>query len=77
MALQAPSNPSTPNAQVVGNAFVEQYYHILHTQPEVGYRFYQDSSVLSRPDTNGVMTSVATMQVSFFVQSSLCMRACC
>lgn len=57
-------NPTTPSAQVVGNAFVEQYYHILHTSPELVYRFYQDSSVLSRPDTNGMMTSVATMQVS-------------
>lgn len=64
MALQSASNPTTPSAQVVGNAFVEQYYHILHTSPELVYRFYQDSSVLSRPDTNGMMTSVATMQVS-------------
>ncbi|KAG8645368.1 hypothetical protein MANES_10G059701v8 [Manihot esculenta] len=62
MALQSASNPTTPSAQVVGNAFVEQYYHILHTSPELVYRFYQDSSVLSRPDTNGMMTSVATMQ---------------
>ncbi|KAJ9147522.1 hypothetical protein P3X46_029674 [Hevea brasiliensis] len=62
MALQSASNPTTPSAQVVGNAFVEQYYHILHTSPELVYRFYQDSSVLSRPDANGVMTSVATMQ---------------
>ncbi|XP_020538890.1 nuclear transport factor 2 isoform X2 [Jatropha curcas] len=59
MALQTSTSPS---AEVVGNAFVEQYYHILHTSPEVVYRFYQDSSVLSRPDANGVMTSVATMQ---------------
>ncbi|KAJ4707295.1 ras GTPase-activating protein-binding protein 2-like [Melia azedarach] len=52
---------SPPSAQVVGNAFVEQYYHILHNSPELVYRFYQDSSVLSRPDSNGVMTSVTTM----------------
>ncbi|KAL5805740.1 hypothetical protein ACOSQ4_028473 [Xanthoceras sorbifolium] len=59
MALQAASPPS---AQVVGNDFVEQYYHILHNSPELVYRFYQDSSVLSRPDSNGVMTSVTTME---------------
>ncbi|KAK3212396.1 hypothetical protein Dsin_017102 [Dipteronia sinensis] len=59
MALQAVSPPS---AQVVGNAFVEPYYHILHNSPELVYRFYQDSSVLSRPDSNGVMTSVTTME---------------
>ncbi|KAG8659623.1 nuclear transport factor 2 isoform X2 [Manihot esculenta] len=62
MAVPSAGNPTTPSAQLVGNAFVEQYYHILHTSPELVYRFYQDSSVLSRPDANGVMTSVATMQ---------------
>ncbi|XP_076902630.1 nuclear transport factor 2-like [Bidens hawaiensis] len=49
-------------AQVVGNAFVEQYYHILHKSPELVHKFYQDSSILSRPDTNGFMSSVTTMQ---------------
>ncbi|XP_015579926.1 nuclear transport factor 2 isoform X1 [Ricinus communis] len=62
MALQPASSPATPSAQVVGNAFVEQYYHILHTSPELVFRFYQDTSVISRPDADGVMTSVATMQ---------------
>ncbi|XP_052195837.1 nuclear transport factor 2-like isoform X1 [Diospyros lotus] len=52
----------TPPAQVVGNAFVEQYYHILYQSPELVHRFYQDSSMLSRPETNGVMTSVTTMK---------------
>lgn len=69
MALQTATNPTTPSAQVVGNAFVEQYYHILHHSPELVYRFYQDSSVISRPDSNGVMTSVSTMKVSFLRQS--------
>ncbi|XP_062151038.1 nuclear transport factor 2-like isoform X2 [Alnus glutinosa] len=62
MALQTENPPAAPSAQLVGNAFVEQYYHILHHSPESVYRFYQDSSVLSRPDSNGVMTSVTTMQ---------------
>lgn len=60
--MQAESPAVTPSAQVVGNAFVEQYYHILHQSPELVYRFYQDASVLSRPDPKGVMTSVMTMQ---------------
>ena len=64
MALQASDPPVAPSAQVVANAFVEQYYHILHHSPELVYRFYQDSSVLSRQDENGEMTSVTTMQVS-------------
>ena len=65
MALQTATPPTTPSAQVVGNAFVEQYYHILHHSPDLVYRFYQDSSVISRPDSSGVMTSVTTMKVSF------------
>lgn len=52
-----------PSAQVVGNAFVEQYYHILHHSPDLVYKFYQDSSVLSRPESDGTMTTVTTMQV--------------
>lgn len=56
--------PTTPSAQVVGNAFVEQYYHILHQSPELVHRFYQDSSFLTRSDSNGVMTTVTTVQVS-------------
>ncbi|KAJ8749734.1 hypothetical protein K2173_012285 [Erythroxylum novogranatense] len=47
---------------VVGNAFAAQYYHTLHTYPEMVCKFYQDSSVLSRPDVEGVMTSVKTVQ---------------
>ncbi|XP_014497045.1 ras GTPase-activating protein-binding protein 1 isoform X2 [Vigna radiata var. radiata] len=62
MALQTATPPTAPSAQVVGNAFVEQYYHILHHSPDLVYRFYQDSSVISRPDSNGVMTSVTTMK---------------
>ncbi|CAN6702376.1 unnamed protein product [Malus baccata var. baccata] len=62
MALQTAIPPPTPSAQLVGNAFIEQYYHILHNNPGIVHRFYQDSSVLSRPDSNGVMTSVTTMQ---------------
>ena len=71
MAMQEASPATTPSAQVVGNAFVEQYYHILHESPNLVHRFYQDSSFLSRPDGNGVMTTVTTMQVS--LQSHACM----
>ncbi|KAG8366960.1 hypothetical protein BUALT_Bualt16G0022600 [Buddleja alternifolia] len=61
MAMQTAPSPA-PSAQVVGNAFVEQYYHILHHSPELVFRFYQDTSVLSRPDPNGLMTTVTTMK---------------
>ncbi|CAK8577316.1 unnamed protein product [Lathyrus sativus] len=51
---------STPTTQMVGNAFVEQYYSILHRDPDQVHRFYHDSSVLSRPEEDGTMTSVTT-----------------
>ncbi|XP_058736451.1 nuclear transport factor 2-like isoform X2 [Vicia villosa] len=62
MALQTATPPTAPSAEMIGNAFVEQYYHILHQSPELVYRFYQESSVISRPDSNGLMTSVTTMK---------------
>ncbi|KAK2986315.1 hypothetical protein RJ640_021884 [Escallonia rubra] len=52
MAMQTETPPTAPSAEVVGNAFVEQYYHILHQSPDSVYKFYQDSSVLSRPDAD-------------------------
>nr|ACN36219.1 unknown [Zea mays] len=48
----AASGPPPP-AQVVGNAFVHQYYNILHQSPELVYRFYQESSRLGRPSGTG------------------------
>lgn len=70
MAPRAAGPPFAPSAEVVGNAFVEQYYKILHHSPEIVYKFYNDCSVLSRPDDNGVMTSVTTMEVSSVSQST-------
>lgn len=61
MAMQEAS--ASPSPQVVGNAFVEQYYHILHQSPDLVHRFYQDSSLLSRSDSNGVMKTVTTTKV--------------
>ncbi|CAM8991206.1 unnamed protein product [Rhodiola kirilowii] len=60
MHTQTLSNAISP--EVVGNMFVEQYYHFLHHSPEVVFKFYDDQSVLSRPDSNGLMTSTTTMQ---------------
>ena len=64
MATQTEFPPIPPTAQVVGNAFVDQYYHILHLSPELVHRFYQESSVLSRAEPNGVMALVTTLKVS-------------
>ncbi|XP_044476529.1 nuclear transport factor 2-like [Mangifera indica] len=60
--MAAQEGNADPSAQVVGNAFVDQYYHILHQSPGLVHRFYLDSSLLSRPDAEGVMTTVTTMQ---------------
>ncbi|KAM1081160.1 hypothetical protein ACFX2I_015641 [Malus domestica] len=60
--MQEATPAPAPSAQLVGNAFVEQYYHILHQSPELVHRFYQDSSSLSRMDIKGNMTTVTTME---------------
>ncbi|XP_071694693.1 nuclear transport factor 2-like [Rutidosis leptorrhynchoides] len=62
MATQTEAPSTTPSVQVVGNAFVEQYYHILHHNPDMVHRFYQDSSFISRPDEDGAMMTVTTMK---------------
>ncbi|KAF3793141.1 hypothetical protein EJ110_NYTH10204 [Nymphaea thermarum] len=62
MASQQVAAGPCPTAQVVGNAFVHQYYHILHQSPDLVYRFYQDSSKLGRPDAQEAMSSITTMQ---------------
>ncbi|XP_024018261.1 ras GTPase-activating protein-binding protein 2 [Morus notabilis] len=61
MANQS-EDPAIPTAQIVGNAFIQQYYLTLHKSPDMVHKFYTDDSVLSRPGPDGVMTSVTTMQ---------------
>lgn len=51
-----------PTADIVGNAFVHQYYLILHQSPQLVHRFYQDISKLGRPEENGAMSITTTMQ---------------
>ncbi|XP_047316101.1 nuclear transport factor 2-like isoform X2 [Impatiens glandulifera] len=51
-----------PVPQVVGNAFVQQYYHILHQSPSLVHQFYQDISQLGRPSVDGSMTITTTME---------------
>ncbi|KAL5562149.1 hypothetical protein UlMin_031896 [Ulmus minor] len=59
---QAPVGNVTPTPDVVGNAFVHQYYLILHQSPELVHRFYQDNSKLGRAEENGDMVITTTMQ---------------
>ncbi|KAL4319409.1 hypothetical protein GQ457_18G024510 [Hibiscus cannabinus] len=60
MTTQSDSPASDP--QQIGNAFVEQYYTILHKDPSYAYKFYLDSSVLSRPCPDGSVKSVTTLK---------------
>ncbi|XP_055812982.1 nuclear transport factor 2-like isoform X2 [Solanum dulcamara] len=64
MAAAAAAAAAQPpvSAQVVGNAFVQQYYHILHHSPGLVFRFYQDISKLGRPEDDGSMSITTTMQ---------------
>ncbi|KAM3706975.1 hypothetical protein ACB098_03G191100 [Castanea mollissima] len=62
MASQSEDASDTASAQVVGHAFVSQYYQILHTNPEEVHKFYNSSSVLNRLGTDGVMSSITTLE---------------
>ncbi|XP_076886081.1 nuclear transport factor 2-like isoform X2 [Bidens hawaiensis] len=57
--MAAPQQPVSP--QVVGNAFVQQYYHILHQSPGLVHRFYQNISKLGRLEEDGSMSITTTM----------------
>nr|XP_009628137.1 nuclear transport factor 2-like isoform X2 [Nicotiana tomentosiformis] len=61
-AVPAVAAQQPVSAQVVGNAFVQQYYHILHHSPGLVFRFYQDISKLGRPEDDGSMSITTTMQ---------------
>ncbi|KAJ0740151.1 putative Ras GTPase-activating protein-binding protein [Helianthus annuus] len=62
MADSAAAASQAPvSAQVVGNAFVQQYYHVLHQSTGLVHRFYQDISKLGRPEEDGSMSMTTTM----------------
>lgn len=73
MASQSEDASAAPSAQIIGNSFVELYYKVLHGEPEEAYRFYKDSSVLTRPGPDGVMTSFTTVEVSFVKYKRNCL----
>ncbi|KAF0922446.1 hypothetical protein E2562_036562 [Oryza meyeriana var. granulata] len=45
---------------MISGAFVQQYYHILHETPDQVYKFYQDASIVGRPNSSGIMEYVST-----------------
>ncbi|XP_020571961.1 ras GTPase-activating protein-binding protein 1-like [Phalaenopsis equestris] len=63
MASQQPTTAgSVRSPQVVGNAFVQQFFHILHQSPEHVHRFYQENSRLGRPGSQGEMSTTSSLQ---------------
>ncbi|KAK1578324.1 hypothetical protein Q3G72_029359 [Acer saccharum] len=62
MAASMQQAPTTHTADFVANAFVLQYYRILHHSPGLVHRFYQDVSKLGRPEEDGAMSITTTMQ---------------
>lgn len=51
---------ATTTASLVGNAFVNQYYNVLHQSPHVVHRFYTDQSKLSRAEAGMSADTVET-----------------
>lgn len=51
------------SAQVISNAFVKQYYNVLRISPESAHKFYNDTSILSRLNSDGMMSPVTTLKV--------------
>ncbi|KAL8161456.1 hypothetical protein V2J09_012945 [Rumex salicifolius] len=48
--------------EMIGHAFVSQFYSILHKSPELVHRFFQDTSIMTRPARDGSLTTVRTMK---------------
>ncbi|KAL0906599.1 hypothetical protein M5K25_025105 [Dendrobium thyrsiflorum] len=49
-------------AQLVGNAFVQQFFLILHKSPDQLHRFYKEGSKLGRPGAKGEMSTTSSLQ---------------
>ncbi|KAI5064397.1 hypothetical protein GOP47_0021067 [Adiantum capillus-veneris] len=62
MAGQPGNTPSaSATATLVGNAFVSQYYNVLHVSPHNVHRFYTDQSKLSRAEV-GINADIVETQ---------------
>lgn len=53
----------------VGNAFVNQYYNVLHQSPQVVHRFYTNASRLTRAEAgaDGAVDTVFNQNVRNFL----------
>lgn len=64
MAQDTAAQSPILSAQHIAEAFVAQYYKILRESPQQVHRYYKDNSILGRPVSEGIMSSVTTMKVS-------------
>ncbi|KAL5548900.1 hypothetical protein UlMin_004131 [Ulmus minor] len=55
-------DPAMPTAQSITNAFIQQYYVILHKSPDMVYKFYCEPSVHVRFRSDGAMTMITSLQ---------------
>ncbi|XP_011018725.1 PREDICTED: putative G3BP-like protein [Populus euphratica] len=62
MATQVDESTVKLIPEVVGNAFAEQYYNTLSKYPELLHKFYNDSSLISRPGLDGSVSSASTLE---------------
>ncbi|XP_074272790.1 nuclear transport factor 2-like isoform X1 [Silene latifolia] len=61
------------SVEVIGKAFVNRFYQILHTTPELAYKFFKDSSTMSRPGPTGDLMTVTTLEgIKDLILSSDC-----
>lgn len=62
----------------VGNAFVNQYYNVLHQSPQVVHRFYTDSSHMTRAEAgaDGAVDVAHTQDVSTNFERLVCKMKC-
>ncbi|GAB2220608.1 hypothetical protein Droror1_Dr00008269 [Drosera rotundifolia] len=71
METQADGSSMDLPAELVANAFVEQFYKMLHEHPDVAFRFYHESSTMSRPGVIGTLTTVTGLEaIKDVIQSS-------
>ena len=64
MAAQKDGSSLELTTETVGHAFVNQFYSLLRNTPGLVYKFYENSSTMSRPGPDGTLVTITTMEVS-------------
>ncbi|KAJ6899740.1 nuclear transport factor 2-like isoform X2 [Populus alba x Populus x berolinensis] len=62
MATQVDESAVKLDPKVVGNAFAEQYYNTLSKSPELLHNFYNDTSLIGRPGSDGSVSPISTLE---------------